>query len=99
MIKNLLSCTLLGLTMACGASPATDDGGPIAGWPAYGGSPGGGHYSRAQQITPANVAALERAWVYEVPDFRGKGEMMVQTAEGEIPSMPSGLQTSPRSGP
>ena len=39
-------------------------------WPAYGGSPGGGHYSTAVQITPENVADLEIAWVHRSGDVR-----------------------------
>ena len=45
-------------------------------WPAYGGGPGGGHYSEAKQITPANVDDLEVAWQHRSGDYRpgpGKG--------------------------
>jgi glucose dehydrogenase len=31
-------------------------------WPADGGSPGGGHYSEAKQIMPANINNLDVAW-------------------------------------
>ena len=34
-------------------------------WPAYGHDPGGMRYSPLTQITPANVATLTRAWIYE----------------------------------
>lgn len=33
-------------------------------WPAYGHDPGGARYSPLTQITPANVAQLQRAWTY-----------------------------------
>ncbi len=39
-------------------------------WPAYGGGPGGGHYSQADQITPDNVAGLEVAWQHRSGDYR-----------------------------
>jgi len=34
-------------------------------WRFWGGAPGGGHYSPAAQITPANVGRLELAWRYD----------------------------------
>lgn len=34
------------------------------GWPTYGGDPGGQRYSKARQITPANVAGLHPLWTY-----------------------------------
>lgn len=38
-------------------------------WPAYGGAKGGGHYSRADQITKDNVSQLDEAWVHRSGDF------------------------------
>ncbi|MBV8773255.1 MAG: pyrroloquinoline quinone-dependent dehydrogenase [Deltaproteobacteria bacterium] len=35
-----------------------------AGWPAYGGDPGGSRYSQARQITPATVPRLQLAWTF-----------------------------------
>ncbi|MEP5764761.1 MAG: pyrroloquinoline quinone-dependent dehydrogenase [Halieaceae bacterium] len=40
------------------------------GWPAYGATPGGTHFSAAQQITPDNVAELEIAWMHRSGDVR-----------------------------
>lgn len=40
------------------------------GWPYYGGAPGGGHYSAATQVTPANVHKLERVWTHRSGDFQ-----------------------------
>jgi quinoprotein glucose dehydrogenase len=45
---------------------------PDAGWPAYGGAAGGGHYSPLSQITPANVDQLRVAWIFRTGDL-GKG--------------------------
>src|SRR5690606_17434656 len=55
---------LPGRTFASGApgSAASD-------WPAYGGTQGAQHYSALAQITPENVARLERAWVAHTGDL------------------------------
>ncbi|MCZ6829176.1 MAG: pyrroloquinoline quinone-dependent dehydrogenase [Gammaproteobacteria bacterium] len=87
--------TALCLLVACSPDIEIDYSGPTDDWPAYGGSPGGGHYSAATQITPDNVTALEQAWIFQSPDHRGAGETMVDTLEGEIPSPPSGFQVTP----
>ena len=39
-------------------------------WPAYGGAPGGGHYTAATQIDAGNVDGLEVAWTHRSGDFR-----------------------------
>ena len=39
-------------------------------WTAYGKGSGGGHYSKASEITPENVHSLERAWVHRSGDFQ-----------------------------
>ena len=56
----MLAVLLLG---ACGQKSGTLQYAPeqAAGWPSFGGAPGGGHYSPAGQITPQNVQALARA--------------------------------------
>jgi quinoprotein glucose dehydrogenase len=43
-------------------------GGPVAGWPAYGGDPYGTRYSPLTQITPENVEHLEVAWTHRTGD-------------------------------
>ena len=40
-----------------------------ADWPAYGGTESARRYSPLAQITPANVAKLERAWTYHTGDL------------------------------
>ncbi|MFT7654453.1 MAG: quinoprotein glucose dehydrogenase [Candidatus Azotimanducaceae bacterium] len=65
------------LLIGCGpntpsGSPSVGPGKP-AGWPAYGATPGGTHFSPATQITPENVAWLEQAWVHNSGDFRDAG--------------------------
>jgi len=62
---------LVCLLAVAGCGPgagAPAEPGPEAGWPHYGGDRGGMRYSRAAQITPENVHALEVAWTYESGD-------------------------------
>ena len=44
---------------------ATDD------WTSYGKSSGGGHFSKADEITPENVKKLEIVWVHRSGDYKG----------------------------
>ena len=62
----------------------------MAGWSAWGGPPGGGHYSTATQITKQNVPLLELAWEHRSgdirePDFGGDG----------LPVSANGFQATP----
>lgn len=58
-----------------------DDSGPgAAGWPVYGGSPGGTRYSPLSQITRENVSRLEVAWVYHTGDYEGERPGVGKTA-------------------
>jgi quinoprotein glucose dehydrogenase len=64
------------LLIACAPAPAPL--GEIAAgvqqdWPAYGATPGGTHFSRANQITPENVGHLELAWQHRSGDIREGG--------------------------
>lgn len=59
---TLISATLSAATLS-GAVEDTD-------WPAYLGDKGATHYSRLDQITPANVAELEVAWTWQAGDLR-----------------------------
>ena len=71
MARNILWVTGIVLLCACAPAPFTSSmDGPVSDWPAYGSSPGGGHYSTLTQITPENVHALELAWVHRSGDFR-----------------------------
>ena len=38
-------------------------------WSSYGKDPGGGHFSKATEITPGNVKDLERIWVHRSGDY------------------------------
>ncbi|MBW2241452.1 MAG: pyrroloquinoline quinone-dependent dehydrogenase [Deltaproteobacteria bacterium] len=83
---------LAAFTIACENAPAPSfGGGSIATWTAYGGTPGGTHYSTAEQITPENVQWLELAWEHRSGDIRkaqGPGE-------GRIPVTNNGFQATP----
>src|SRR5258706_8528755 len=49
-----------GRAAAASVAPAGSD------WPTYGHDPGGMRYSPLKEITPANVAGLQPAWVYHM---------------------------------
>ena len=56
---------------ACSPPPLGEvPAGTVADWPAYGATPGGSHFSRANQITPENVQHLELAWLHRSGDIR-----------------------------
>jgi len=69
---------LLALVFGLGACGGDDeasrvDGRRTAGWPAYGGDPGGQRHSPLDQITPENVDELEVAWTYRTGDLIATG--------------------------
>jgi len=69
------------LALACSDEPTPLDlSGPIAGWPNYGGDPGGSRYSPLSQITPENVTELEVAWTYRTGDYPGGRVEVAKTA-------------------
>jgi quinoprotein glucose dehydrogenase len=60
---------------------------PRGDWSAYGGGPGGTHYSPLAGITRDNVARLERVWVYRTGDYfrdRGRFEANPVVVEGSL---------------
>jgi quinoprotein glucose dehydrogenase len=61
----LAACLSAGHAHAGETSPGVG-----VGWPAYGATAGGTHFSRANQITPANVHLLQEAWHHRSGDFR-----------------------------
>lgn len=67
--------------------------GPATEWTQFGGSPGGGHYSQANEITPQNVHALGLVWTHRSGDFRGPP----QTGAGMIngPLQQSNFEVTP----
>jgi len=77
IMGRIYLASLIALIMGCSASLPSGlpkvGSGKAAGWPAYGATPGGTHFSSATQITPENVAWLEQAWVHNSGDFRDAG--------------------------
>jgi quinoprotein glucose dehydrogenase len=57
------------LLSACLALTATIALAEEAGWPAYGGDPGGSRYSPLTQIDPENVDDLRLAWIFRSGDL------------------------------
>jgi len=71
IFSALAACLALPLLVACKATTLqAPPPGVAADWPAYGASAGGSHFSRANQITPDNVAALQVAWTHRSGDYR-----------------------------
>ncbi len=69
--KGALPALMLLAAGACSPGGIPEIGpGVAAGWPAYGATPGGTHFSEATQITPDNVAYLESAWTHNSGDYR-----------------------------
>ncbi len=72
--QSLMGPFTLLLAVALGACaeapPPSFTAGAAAGWPAYGGALGGGHYSAADQIRPDNVRHLALAWEHRSGDIR-----------------------------
>lgn len=92
--KATLLFVLAIVLLGCGETPpsVTLTDGPTADWPAYGGAPGGGHYSTANEITPANVPALQQAWTHNSGDFR-EGQIDPENLTSSV--APSAFQATP----
>ncbi len=80
--------------MGCASEPEPleiDFGGPVAGWPSYGGANNGERYSPLTQITPQNVRRLEVAWTYNTGDVsHGTNEIPTNTAFEATPILVDG---------
>ncbi len=71
MQRPALLVTLLLALAACGKpAPGPIPHGTVAEWPAYGATPGGTHFTRADQITPGNVTHLQQVWQHQSGDLR-----------------------------
>ena len=89
-LGQLTGIVVVALACGCGAASAqTSLPGLVSDWPAYGGTPGGTHFSPASQITPDNVRHLEVAWHHRSGDFREARK------EGDEFWSQSSLQVSP----
>jgi quinoprotein glucose dehydrogenase len=87
----IVACIALAVYLAaCGEDPKVESG-TVAGWPVYGGDPGGSRHSPLDQITPDNVDQLEVAWTYHTGDlidanvWDGDGESHASTTFQNTP--------------
>jgi len=78
-MKHVLAAAGLLIVLEAAADPAK----PV-GWSAYGGGPGGGHYTTANQITADNVADLKVAWTHRSGDVREGAIRGVEGYEGNV---------------
>ncbi|WP_279245968.1 pyrroloquinoline quinone-dependent dehydrogenase [Candidatus Litorirhabdus singularis] len=102
MNRYYLSTLALAFLLSVACTPAPERLGEIplgvpSEWPAYGATAGGSHFSRANQITPENVAHLELAWEHRSGDIREAGKIP-GSAQGFLPQgyiSQSSLQVTP----
>ncbi|MGH7288389.1 MAG: pyrroloquinoline quinone-dependent dehydrogenase [Myxococcota bacterium] len=74
MKRALLALLAVATGLACGDAPHPH-GGELAGWPTWGGDPGGTRFSRLAEITRANVEDLRVAWTFRTGDYDPSGEL------------------------
>src|ERR1043166_2247481 len=82
-IRHILGCSLVSVA-ALALLPAADTVNPYATWSDYGGAIVSMQYSALKQITRSNVAKLELAWTYKVPDHRGNFGFNPLVANGRM---------------
>lgn len=84
----LLTFSLLGASLALAEETIE--------WPAYGGSPGGGHYAPITQINAGNVSQLKQAWVHRSGDYRaGKQSLTEEVTMDDVSSRPTSFMVTP----
>ncbi|MDA1074433.1 MAG: pyrroloquinoline quinone-dependent dehydrogenase [Proteobacteria bacterium] len=64
-------------------------------WPAYGGAPGGGHYSHADQITRDNVNDLQVAWSHRSGDYRAGTQSLDDIDSAQLTVRPTSFIATP----
>lgn len=94
-MRAILPITWVILSCSCSEPPLGEiPAGVAADWPAYGATPGGTHFSRANQITTENVVHLEKVWEHRSGDVREgiytPGEFQSQTSLQVTPLMIDG---------
>lgn len=67
LIVCLIGTVFVGASCS-GPAPIERPSGPPTQWTSFGGSPGGGHYSSANEITPHNVRHLAHVWTHNSGD-------------------------------
>lgn len=89
----LIAAILAGCDKA--PEPVAISPGPLAQWPAWGGSAGGGHYSPLEQINASNLASLEVAWVHRSGDVRQGPELRDESIDMNTVLPSSSFQATP----
>ena len=51
-------------------------------WTSYGKGTGGGHYSKATEITPENVKSLKNIWTHRSGDYKGGANAAGRKGDG-----------------
>ncbi|PWU19643.1 MAG: pyrroloquinoline quinone-dependent dehydrogenase [Candidatus Rokuibacteriota bacterium] len=74
-----------------GAPGPVPPGGPVAGWPSYGGDAGGSRYSPLTQITRDNVKHLKVAWEYRTGALQPESRLNARAAFESTPILADGL--------
>jgi quinoprotein glucose dehydrogenase len=88
-MRPLLILLILTHSALLAAAPASE-------WPAYGGAPGGGHFSTATQITPANVQGLQQAWTHRSGDYRSGAQSLTEDVTSDsMRSRPTSFMNTP----
>jgi quinoprotein glucose dehydrogenase len=72
--------------VTAGAAPPV-----TGGWPHYGGTAGGSHYSSLAQIDRANVRDLELAWSYRTGELERRGDLGRTGSFQDTPIIAAGL--------
>ena len=86
MIKNLIYLIILSVISSYSYAQEDD-------WPAYGKDSGGGHYSKARDITTKNVKDLEKVWVHRSGDYHKGNNWTEDVAPNS--NQQTSLQTTP----
>lgn len=96
-IKLVLTLSALLTLSGCDTppQPVAIGPGPTAMWPAWGGAPGGGHYSPLTQIDAGNLRALEVAWVHRSGDFRAGPDLGTDDVDMQTTLPASAFQATP----
>ncbi|UCC81929.1 MAG: pyrroloquinoline quinone-dependent dehydrogenase [Gemmatimonadota bacterium] len=90
-ILTLVAVVLLARAAVSGPDTVLSVGGPVAGWPAYGGDANGTRYSPLTQITVENVKHLEVAWVHQTGDVSDGSRYRRKSAFEATPILFEGL--------
>jgi quinoprotein glucose dehydrogenase len=96
MMTPLLAATVLAGAVLVMPPAALAEGADTIEWPAYGGAPGGGHHTPAQQITPANVSGLTNVWTHRSGDFvAGTQSLSEATSAESMRTRPTNFMVTP----